>query len=104
MCVCASVCLGVCVCVRACVDVCVSFFVCMWVQMSASIHKGQKSALDPLEVEFQVLGSHMMWMLGNKLLSFGTTRAPNHQATIRDPQICFEIFQPSILIWKELKV
>lgn len=41
----------------------------MWVctGVSAGTHRGQKGALDPLELELQVVRSHLMWVLGTKL-------------------------------------
>ena len=55
MCVCVCVC--VCVCARACVRV----------HVSAAVHRGQKGASNPLELEFQAIVSYLMWVLGIRL-------------------------------------
>lgn len=35
--------------------------------MCVSTHVGQKTALDPLELEIQVVVSHLTWILGTKM-------------------------------------
>ena len=58
-----------CVCVCVCVCVLVLAYA-----MYVCVSGGQKSVLDPLELEFQVVMSCPMWMLGTELGFSG--RAP----------------------------
>lgn len=50
-------------------------FVCGDVHMSANTLGRQKSISDPLELELDVVVSHLMWMLGAELRP--SARAPN---------------------------
>lgn len=46
-------------------------------------HGGQKIALDPFEIEFPVIVSHQMWVLGTKLRS-----SVKHQPLLSTEAFC----------------
>lgn len=45
-------------------------FLCGYAQMSAGSHESQ--VLEPVELELQVIVSHVMWMLGTELGFYAT--------------------------------
>lgn len=49
--------------------------VCVYVQGSKGACRGQKRALDPLELELQVTVGCLMWVLGTELCFFFFARA-----------------------------
>lgn len=51
-------------------------------------HKSQKMSLDPLELEFQIVVSHLVWLLGTELRSSEEHQAPLAAKTL-----------PSFLTW-----
>lgn len=51
----------------------------MWrfVHLGTGAHRGQKRALEPLELKFQVVVGHVAWRLATKLWSFVRGSPPN---------------------------
>ena len=67
------VCLLVCICVLLCVHTCACLPV--YAQQMCTALGGQKRVLDILELQLQVVVSHLMWVLETKLRS--STRTIN---------------------------
>ena len=83
------VCVYVFLCV--CVCVCVCMCACVHVYIGADTHRALKRAPDSLELELQVVVSHLMWVLGMESRSSArATHALKHLAISPAPGLNFD--------------